>query len=275
MEIEIKRKGLEVYTPRSIDDIPELEEGLVGQIFNKYRAFMDEYDMIKFNPEESPLLQELGETPSQKELEILLHVTSLVGKKQGGQYFFSKVMQNMYDNGVDSLNLDAQFDMFPYGLRANEGRPAQIILKNKTAAAGSYCSYISMIFEGDAKELVGMGARHSSFRIQGDSGGSIGQQAKFCTFEVQNALANCGDHAEDSTFIFRGNVGPGLAKGAQRCSFEVHGSIAGSVGRYTDACTFKTPNEETLEYLMKYVSVDNRVVFIKDGKEEIVKDYAS
>ena len=89
---------------------------------------------------------------------------------------------------------------------------------------------------------------------------------------------------------------------AKRCTFHVAGDVESYIDdemtncivniegygkqehrkTWVTGCTFKTSNPETLKNFLKYVPkkhnknpTGNKIVFIEDGKETVVRDYGS
>ena len=76
-----------------------------------------------------------------------------------------------------------------------------------------------------------------------------------------------------------GNAGNNLASHAENTTFLLHGSPGDGVGYNATHCTFKTTNKSTwAKLLASDLRVNdgrpsgNKIVFIDDGKEEVVRD---
>jgi len=71
-----------------------------------------------------------------------------------------------------------------------------------------------------------------------------------------------------------GNTGSNYGAKSRNATFNVTGNIGESCGFSSAYSIFKTSNKETLDKMLYSVSSGNRIIFIQDGKEEIVRDYA-
>jgi len=91
----------------------------------------------------------------------------------------------------------------------------------------------------------------------------IGNAGALFGFESINLLVN-----------ITGNSGSALGGHSSESTFNIQGLAGRGCGEMAFHSTFKTPNETSLQQMLKSVPDSNRVIFIHpDGTEEIKRDY--
>tara|TARA_Y100000310_G_scaffold281791_1_gene302542 strand:- start:7348 stop:8097 length:750 start_codon:yes stop_codon:yes gene_type:complete len=89
-----------------------------------------------------------------------------------------------------------------------------------------------------------------------------------------NKFFNCGIDLKDSKVAFHGLV-YNVAWRSNNSEFEFYGKInSDHVGSDSKNCIYRTDAKSNIDILKKSVSRGNRIVFVDNGVEEIVRDYA-
>ncbi len=147
---------------------------------------------------------------------------------------------------------------------------------------GAYAKNSTFHIEGSVAGECGCSAESSSFDIIGDTGNDCGSKSLKSKFNVIGSVGNfCGSEARFSEFAIGEDVGYYCGDTARYCVITLHGKVGNNCGRKAEDTTFKTSNRNTLERLLLSVAARtgkftsrNKIVFIEDGKEEVVRDYA-
>jgi hypothetical protein len=155
--------------------------------------------------------------------------------------FVSRLVQNSYDAGHNGFhfNTDATSDAenFCCYLHGSEDKPLRITITGDAGhLCGGYSSHLHLTIHGNTAEYCGASTSHSRVLIKGNAG------------------VGCGGNSKDSVFI-------------------INGKMAGNVSYTADRSTFKTHNKQTLYYLRWAVSGNNRIVFLEDDRDVILRDY--
>ena len=232
-------------TPGRVEDerrVEVVDENEFSELMDKCFKFVDDdnyrhlYDPDKLRAS----LRGYVLTPSQINyfLQATIELESCKGYAHSVCRFMRPLIQNSYDAGHNGFTLNTKdlplIGSVGWSLKGTEDR------------------LLMLGVEGDAGNILGLGARHACFTLNGNYvGDNLGSTAFYSTF-----ILNVEDTGKDSGFV------------------------AGD-------CTFKTPNREVLSKLIDSVSrVDgdifgkrkpsyNKIIFIHpDGTEETVRNYA-
>jgi len=123
-------------------------------------------------------------------------------------------------------------------------------------------SELGMCFQGEEENPL-------KLTIDGDTGKNLGSRATNSMMTVHGNTISLGDFISHCTFILHGKL-------------EKH-SLVELFGKPITDCIFKTPNQETLQTLLKIIHKHkyrdtlsgNKIISIQeDGSEEMIKDYS-
>tara|TARA_Y100000310_G_scaffold281791_1_gene302545 strand:- start:10726 stop:11490 length:765 start_codon:yes stop_codon:yes gene_type:complete len=157
--------------------------------------------------------------------------------------FVSMLIQKSFDDGNNNFDIkDCPYIDFPYSVSGTETELLKIKVGGKLSDfVGLECNYVDMELHGSAKSYCGKSMRNSHLKIYGNVQG----------------------------YWF-----------AERCEssiVELHGRLIdfnALIGKRAKHNIFKTDNKQTLYDFKTYLPKKNRIVFIDNGVEEIVRDYA-
>ncbi len=232
-------------------------------------------------------------TPQQiSALPLLLCTNNLTNKVSS--LIISRLLQNSYISGHNNFNIKCMpgITYFGWNFAGTEERPLQL----KYEGGGNHYfkngMYLNIKAKGTQRHSFATDCENCDFDIEGNILGSFAQHTESSSFNVKgNVEADAAWCSKRSRFYFGGEVGGNFATHSEDCTFEVVGGCRGRTAHYAkrtefilhanpgmisefcQQCTFKTTNRDTLQKMLKDVPGRNRIVYIDDGKEEMVKDY--
>ena len=249
---KIKRsKGIEglvsKYNPQTVEEgrIEVVGEGKFSSLLKKYEEFLN----LNHGEFENRYMGEEKFIRNDNDIDDILQPTKIMAftlltdrykdNLWETALFINKLIQNSYNAGFNNFRL---------------GDCSEI---------SDLCAYL----EGKDKPI--------SVKIEGDAGEDCGSGANNLTISIAgNAGDFCGEYAEDSTITIGGNAGVRCAWRANNSTITIEGNTGYGCGLMAKNSTFKTSNADTLQKLKRHVPKGNKIIFINNGREEVVRDYA-
>jgi len=148
---------------------------------------------------------------------------------------------------------------------------------NITGNTGDSCGERSVYsiynISGNTGNACGGKVKYARYQITGNTGTHFGYDAKRSTFNITGNTGDmCGGSSNKSVFAITGNTGIRCGWNSFRSNYLIKGNIGEECGFETSKLVFRTPNEQTLQKMLKDVPKKNRVIFIHpDGTEEIIR----
>jgi hypothetical protein len=284
MNIEIKRaKGLtQAYVPKEI--LKEKEIFLEGvplaalkpqlEEFSTYFATMmqDWWDHDWWSEEDlNKQLQKVDWVllPAQINDWMKLVNSEALDEYQGLLRFTGRLIQNSYMAGFSLFRYSTIGEVandLPMNMYASQENPIQIEVSGNCNIALANSEYVILMVEGNMGEACGKDSKYCVVEIHGDCGHNLGEHAEDCMFTVHGKIGTEVDQENEKE----------IRETPQGSTREMHLlEKANSIGNGAKRCIFKTSNTKTLERFLEVVPKGNQVVYIKNGVEQIVRDYAT
>ncbi len=307
MECEIKkRKGIDNlisgYSPQEVEEENKVivkGESLLQRIIEKQNRLSPIRNKTKTEAGQLEVYLEIEklfmEALSPEEIAVLPSILNSTDRpdKIIGKMILSRLLRNSYLAGNNGFCLSGiEMDFFGKQMAGTEDR----FLKLTHQGGGYNCFYEGLFLNitaiGHQGTRYGCDCKKCVFYIDGNSENSLGSCANQSSFTVTGDIGTHGGrHSYGSRFCIGGEVGTAFAAHVVSCTIEVYGncngqigyfaresefilhSRPGKIGKHCTDCTFKTPNKDTLQILLRETDHGNKVVFIKDdGEEDVVRE---
>ena len=287
-----------------------VDESLFGSLIEQYAGFLD----LEIPVEEEEAAEEdrvFKLTHDVKQIldpdAIYLFLQTITGYENHENYgfytgyFISKLMQNSYGAGYNdfTLNTISPINVAGIGsfLKGRKEDPIRLTVDSDVGyGCGMNSKYLVACVKGSAGMDLGASADRCVFDVRGNTGDYCGYGAVKSVFNILGDVGlQCGKEAEESEFNIKGNVEGSIGHEAKNSILRLRGSIGASCGWYAEncifdiesgpdqewawfrdsnTCTLKTSNYDTLQKLLKRVTMRNKIIYVhKDGREETFKEF--